>query len=180
MEWYCLAWCRCFLLLLILHHFRYVSLLTFIDAHRCHSVNVVSQEYLMQHNNWKCIRTCNAMAHSYDALFIPNLVGIQGKAFLLLENEVMTLSAGLLLLRAYAITDHKRSVLVVLGILGTCTIVPELVCTHAHVCDWRVRQTPVTGSHSLKQLWPYQYANPHHYNVSPTYLYSSELCSMIH
>ena len=63
---------------------------------------------------------------------------MQGKAFLLLKNEVMTLFAGLLLLRAYAVTDHKRSVLVVLGILGTCAIVLNLVRTHAHVCNWNV------------------------------------------
>ena len=78
---------------------------------------------------------CNVVANFYYAIFFPALVGIQGKAFLLLTNEVMTLSAGLLLLRAYAVTDHKRSVLAVLGILGTCAIVPELVRTHAHFCD---------------------------------------------
>ena len=73
------------------------------------------------------------MAHFANALFIPALIGIQGKTFLLLENEVATLSAGFLLLRAYAVTDHKQSVLAVLGILGTCNIAPDLVRTHAHM-----------------------------------------------
>ena len=91
------------------------------------------------------------MAHFYDALFIPALVGIQGKAFLLPDNEVMTLSAGLLLLRAYAITDHKRLVLAVLGILGTCAIVMNLVRT-AHVCNRHVRQIPVTGRGNFAEL----------------------------
>ena len=45
------------------------------------------------------------------------------------------MSAGLLLARAYAVTDHKRVVLAVLGLLGVCIIVPDLVCAHVHVCD---------------------------------------------
>ena len=70
------------------------------------------------------------MAHFLNVLAIPGIIGIQGKAYLFLGNKVITLvSAGLLLLRAYAVTDHKRLVLSVLGILGICVIGPLLVCT---------------------------------------------------
>jgi hypothetical protein len=37
--------------------------------------------------------------------------------------------AGLLLLRAYAIANHKRLVLAVLGSLGGCVVVMDLVCS---------------------------------------------------
>ena len=43
---------------------------------------------------------------------------------------------GLLLARAYAVTDHKRLVLALLGILGVCTIVINLV--GALISDWYV------------------------------------------
>jgi hypothetical protein len=45
--------------------------------------------------------------------------------------------AGLLLLRAYAITDHKRLVLAVLGALCGCAIVMYLVCSRVSVhCEY--------------------------------------------
>lgn len=37
--------------------------------------------------------------------------------------------AGLLLARTYAICDHKKLVLVVLGVLGCCAIIPLVVCS---------------------------------------------------
>ena len=41
------------------------------------------------------------------------------------------MSVGLLLLRAYAVADHRRRlVLAVLGFLGVCTISMNLVSTH--------------------------------------------------
>ena len=47
-----------------------------------------------------------------------------------LQHEPMNtpLSAGLLLARVYAICDHKRMILALLGVLGCCAIVPILVC----------------------------------------------------
>ena len=62
------------------------------------------------------------------------LSGILGahKAFhsYFLQNEPMNtpLSVGLLLARVYAISDHKRIILALLGVLGCCAIVPILVC----------------------------------------------------
>ena len=54
------------------------------------------------------------------------------------------MSAGFLLALAYAITDQKRLVLAVLGILGVCTILPELVCLMfipvTGMCDGRILQ----------------------------------------
>jgi hypothetical protein len=44
--------------------------------------------------------------------------------------------AGLLLLRAYAIANHKRLVLAVLGALGGCAVVTHLVCFY--VCAFIV------------------------------------------
>jgi hypothetical protein len=45
--------------------------------------------------------------------------------------------AGLLLLRAYAIASHKRLVLAVLGALGGCAVVMQLVCSHVCVhCEY--------------------------------------------
>jgi hypothetical protein len=41
--------------------------------------------------------------------------------------------AGLLLLRAYAIANHKRLVLAVLGALAGCTTVMVLVCSRVSV-----------------------------------------------
>ena len=106
------------------------------------------------------------MFHFTEVLTIPAIVGIQGKAYLFLGNKVITLvSAGLLLLRAYAVTDHKRLVLSVLGILGICAIGPELVCTH--FCDWHLWPTSMTGIFSFDSLCPYQFTTPHFANVSP-------------
>ena len=90
-------------------------------------------KHIACNNNLWLIRTCNAIDHFQFALFIPALVGIQGRASLLLENELLTVSAGLLLARAYAVTDHKRLVLAILGVLGICTIVMDLVCTFISV-----------------------------------------------
>ena len=109
-------------------------------------VIAVSQEHLLEHNNLKFIRTCNAMSRFIDALIIPAIIGIQGKAYLFLNNKVITLvSVALLLLRAYAVTDHKRLVLSVLGILSVCAIGPELVCTRVismtGICDQHLSQT---------------------------------------
>ena len=56
------------------------------------------------------------------------------------------MSVGLLLLRAYAVTDHRRLVLAVLCLLGVYTIVPDVVCTHIHFCDKHVRQTPTQAA----------------------------------
>jgi hypothetical protein len=46
---------------------------------------------------------------------------------------------GLLLLRTYAVTDHKRLLLVVLGVLICGFIIPAVVCIHvcmsAAICD---------------------------------------------
>ena len=78
------------------------------------------------------------MSHFTDALSILAIVGIQGKASLLLDNEVTTLCLGLLLVRTYAVTDHKRLVLALLGSLGVCIIVPDLVRAHVHLCDRHV------------------------------------------
>ena len=50
--------------------------------------------------------------------------------------------AGLLLARAYAISDHKRLVLAVLGILGCCAIVPLLVCSHIYCLKRRRDRYP--------------------------------------
>ena len=53
------------------------------------------------------------------------------------------MSAGLLLARAYAVTDHKRLVLAILSILGICAVVTELVCTHSFLwlaCDGHLSQ----------------------------------------
>jgi hypothetical protein len=45
--------------------------------------------------------------------------------------------AGLLLLRAYAIANHKRLVLAVLGALGGCTVGMSLVCYRVCVhCEY--------------------------------------------
>ena len=41
--------------------------------------------------------------------------------------------AGLLLVRAYAISDRKRVVLVALGFLGGCTIIIVIVRSHVSV-----------------------------------------------
>ena len=56
------------------------------------------------------------------------------------------MSAGLLLARAYAVTDHKRLVLALLCILGVCTIVPDVVCAHVFIsvtgmCNKHLSQT---------------------------------------
>ena len=99
-----------------------------------------------------------------DVLFIPAIIGIQG-TYIFLNNKVITLvSVGLLLLWAYAVTDHKRLVLSVLSTLGICGIVPELVCAQVH--DWHLWWMPVTGRCSFEQLWPYQFTTPHSPNVS--------------
>ena len=64
---------------------------------------------------------------------------------LLLNNEVDNPeSVGLLLARAYAVTNHKRLVLAVLIILGVCAIALELVCTHVF--------TSVTGTSDEQPL----------------------------
>ena len=53
---------------------------------------------------------------------------------LLLNNEVDNPeSVGLLLARAYAVTDHKRLVPAVLIILGVCAIALELVCARVFI-----------------------------------------------
>ena len=52
-----------------------------------------------------------------------------------LDGILTHVSAGLLLLRAYAVTDHKRLALAVLGVLGVCAILMNLVCTHVHFSD---------------------------------------------
>ena len=80
-------------------------------------------------------------------------------------------SIGLLLLRAYAVTDHKRLVLAVLSILGVSAILTNLVCAHVHFCDRCVWHIYVTGSSSFGPLWHWQCATPHYYNVSPTYVH---------
>jgi hypothetical protein len=41
--------------------------------------------------------------------------------------------AGLLLLRAYAIANHKMLVLAVLGALGGCAVVMALVCSRVSI-----------------------------------------------
>ena len=64
----------------------------------------------------------------------------------LLEFKVMTISSlstldnrcslvilGFLIARSYAISDRKRVVLVVLGIVGCCTIIPQLVRSYIGV-----------------------------------------------
>ena len=78
-------------------------------------------------------------------------------------------SVGLLLLRAYAVTDHKRLVLAVLGILGVCVIVPDVVCAHVHFFDWNVCQIPVTGHFTFGLLSHHQCTTPHFHNVSLIY-----------
>ena len=62
----------------------------------------------------------------------------------------MTLSGGLLLARAYAVTDHKQLVLVVLGILGICPIGVELVCAHVISVTGMCDKTTVTGNSSCE------------------------------
>ena len=72
---------------------------------------------------------------------MPALMGIQGRGISYppqrSDNAGYT---GLLIARAYAVTDHKRLVLAVLGILGACTLAPDVVCAHVFmsmngVCD---------------------------------------------
>ena len=91
---------------------------------------------------------CNATVHFQDALSILPLIGVQGRAspFFDVESSIDPESVGLLLLRTYAVTDHKRSVLVVLGILGVCTIVLDLVCAHVHFYDWCDRHLSKAGA----------------------------------
>jgi hypothetical protein len=75
------------------------------------------------------------MTHLADTLGLMPTVGIQGDTSLFLQRSItdVTGHAGLLLARAYAITDHKKLVLVILGILGGFSaLVPVLVC--AHLC----------------------------------------------
>ena len=43
--------------------------------------------------------------------------------------------AGLLLARAYAVTDHKKTVLAVLLFISGCSLAPELVCFLSVCCD---------------------------------------------
>ena len=74
---------------------------------------------------------CIAIDHFGFSLLILPLIGVQGRESLPLNNELLTVSLGLLLGRAYAVTDHKRLVLAVLSILGICAIVLALVCTHS-------------------------------------------------
>jgi hypothetical protein len=52
---------------------------------------------------------------------------------LLVNNYFIIYYAGLLLLRAYAIANHKRFVLTVLGALCGCTLVMDLVCSRVYV-----------------------------------------------
>ena len=62
-------------------------------------------------------------------------------------------------------------VLAVLGILGVCAIVPELVCAHVHFCQTHEWQTPIAGRCSFGlQLWHNPCSNSHYYDVSPTYI----------
>ena len=77
-------------------------------------------------------RTCNTMTHLSETVDILALIGVQGNVILAFQqwNIEPTDHAGLLFARAYAITDHKRLVLVVLGILDGCAIVPSIVCVH--------------------------------------------------
>lgn len=52
-----------------------------------------------------------------------------GHLFLPNEGSIVNPGhTGLLLLRAYAVTDHKRLLLAILGILGGCAIGLYLVC----------------------------------------------------
>ena len=77
------------------------------------------------------------MSHFVDALSIIPLIGVQGKHLRVFSaTEVITVPVGLLLARAYAVTDHKQLVLSVLDILGIGAIGPALVCTQVHFCDW--------------------------------------------
>ena len=128
--------------------------------------NVAGKYYLLQHSNWFCIRTCNAVIHLGDALIIPPIIGVQGKAYLSSTMKWQPESVGLLLARAYAIADHKRLVLAVLGILGVCSIGPELVCAHGHFCNWHLWWTPVTDTNGFGQLCTYQCTTPNCHNVS--------------
>ena len=54
-------------------------------------VIAVSQEHLLKHNNSKCVKSCNAVIHFVEALLIPAVIGIQGKAYFFLNNKVITL-----------------------------------------------------------------------------------------
>ena len=78
------------------------------------------------------------MNHLQSALVIPAVIGIQGKAYVSFPQQwgINPEFAGLLLARAYAVTYHKQRVLAVLGILGVCIIVLQVVCPHVHFCHW--------------------------------------------
>ena len=92
-------------------------------------VIIVSEAYLLQHSNLRHIGRATSwitsvmlfpcylsLAFKVSHLFIPTM-------------KIDCVSAGLLLARAYAVTDHKRLVVTVLGILGICSLVLVLVCT---------------------------------------------------
>ena len=61
------------------------------------------------------------------------LIGIQGNDKLYDgDNDtslIYTECAGLLLARTYAISNHKKLVLAILGALGMCAIILTLVCS---------------------------------------------------
>jgi hypothetical protein len=88
------------------------------------------------------VRACNAVTHSQDAIFLLPVTGIQGDSEIspgpqqIIDDAERT---GLLLLRTYAVTDHKRLVLGMLGVLLCAPIISSVVCIHAcisvAVCD---------------------------------------------
>ena len=68
-------------------------------------------------------------------------------------SQLMTsTNAGLLLLRAYAISGRKRLVLITLGLLGGGTIILELVRSHVSVVLESASQTPIPATINFKQL----------------------------
>jgi hypothetical protein len=79
------------------------------------------------------VRTCNGIARFSQALGPLTLVGFQGNTRFPLQQESIhdTDYAGLLLARAYAVTEHKRLVLVLLVMLGSLPIISYLVGVNA-------------------------------------------------
>jgi hypothetical protein len=75
-------------------------------------------------------------------MFLLPVTGVQGDSEIssgphqIIDNVEC---AGLLLLRTYAVTDHKRLVLGVLGVLICGAIIPGVVCIHVYMsaamCD---------------------------------------------
>ena len=112
---------------------------------------------------------CAMPSLTFKTLFPLYLLFVFKVGHLFLKWSIDPASAGLLLMQAYAVTNHKRLVLTVLGFLGVGAIILALVCAHAHFCN--VWWTSVTGKCSFESLWPHQWTAPHYYNVSLTYVH---------